>query len=127
MKLRILDDSIRLRLDREEVDALGEGTAVESTTHFPGSTTFRCCLTVADAFSAAFDHGRVVVCVPADEARVWARDDSAVSLRGRHAAGGHELALLVEKDFECLNPRDGESQGNRFPNPGATRSTAASI
>ena len=36
MKLRILDNSIRLRLDRSEVARAGRGELVEGRTHFPG-------------------------------------------------------------------------------------------
>jgi len=29
------------------------------------------------------------------------------------------LALLIEKDFQCLAPRDGEQDLDTFPNPAA--------
>ncbi len=40
MKLRILDDSIRLRLDRDEVERLGNGGEVEAVTRFPAAPNF---------------------------------------------------------------------------------------
>lgn len=40
MKLRLLDDSIRLRLSRSEVVAGGEGSIVEGRTRFPDGSKF---------------------------------------------------------------------------------------
>lgn len=117
MKIRILDDSIRLRLDRSEVAAIAQGDSVDCATHFPGGTTLHYRLRVDEDVSATFSDGAIEVSIPQAAARHWALTDSEVSLQRRLPAGGHELSLLVEKDFECLEPRAGEGQSNRFPNP----------
>ncbi len=117
MKIRILDDTIRLRLDRSEVEALGHGRQVEATTRFADGAAFVYALVPADIDDpqAGFSEGRLRVTVPTDQLRRWAEDESAVSIRGEHGP----TKILVEKDFECLEPRDGEDQGNRFRNPKA--------
>ncbi|MGN6506586.1 MAG: DUF7009 family protein, partial [Tepidisphaeraceae bacterium] len=47
----------------------------------------------------------------------WAAGD-AVGIRATQAAGKkHEMALLIEKDFECLDNENGESQEDAFPSP----------
>lgn len=112
MKLRILDDAIRLRLDRSEVDAIGAGDPVIACTRFPDGTTFGYELHPGETTGASFADGIMKVIVARDEADRWASDDTAVSIRGVQG-------LLIEKDFECLDPREGESQANRFPNPKA--------
>ena len=119
MKLRLHDDSLRLRLDRDEVDALGRGEAVETSARFPGGRTLRWRLEVAgDDVTALLADDHVIVRLPAAVATHWAGDDTEVSVRGRpQASGDASLAILVEKDFECLEPRAGESQRNRFTNP----------
>ena len=119
MKLRLHDDSLRLRLDRDEVDAIGRGEAVETCARIPGGRTLRWRLEVAgDEVTALLADDRVTVRLPAAVAAHWAGDDTEVSVRGRpSAADGASLAILVEKDFECLEPRAGESQRNRFANP----------
>ena len=40
MKVRMLDNTIRLRLDRAEVDQMGAGRQVVGSTEFPGGETF---------------------------------------------------------------------------------------
>ena len=121
MKIRIYDDSIRLRLDRSEVDQIGAGEAVRCATHFPDGTRFSYALTVGgDAVGACFQGGLIDVAIPHATAMQWASDETAVSIRGEESLAQGELKLLIEKDFECLDPREGEDQSNRFVNPKAT-------
>jgi len=119
MKIRIHNDSIRLRLDRSEVADIGEGNPVECSTRFAGGTQFRYSLRVGDhnAVGAIFTERGIELSVPRDTAEHWAKDEMQVSIRGNEDVDGGELALLIEKDFECLEPRPGESQSNRFINP----------
>lgn len=121
MKIRIYDDSVRLRLDRSEVEAVGRGEAVSSCTRFPGGAEFRYQLATAEvaAVSADFADGIIAVTLPLVTAQHWATNETEVSIHGAadHAEG--ELSLLIEKDFECLEPRSGEDQSNRFQNPKA--------
>ena len=121
MKIRIYDDSVRLRLDRSEVEAVGQGEKVVCRMHFPGGAEFCYQLTsgAVDAVTASFDGGCISVTLPPSVAEHWANDDSEVSIRGAAAIADGSLTLLVEKDFECLEPRAGEDQSNRFVNPKA--------
>lgn len=122
MKLRILDDSIRLRLSRGDVDRARENGAVEGRTSFPDGSAFTYVFEVSDSepCGAVCEDGRIVVRLPAGDVVAWATDDSAVSLRRALAlpAGG-ELKVLIEKDFQCLSARDDEDQSDLFPNPDA--------
>jgi hypothetical protein len=117
MKIRILNDAVRLRLERDEVDAIGSGNSVEASTHFMGGQVFRYCLRVGDVASveSSFRDDRLTVVLPAQLATQWASDETAVSIAGEHGP----TSVLVEKDFECLDPRAGEDQSNRFRNPKA--------
>jgi hypothetical protein len=121
MKIRIFDDSIRLRLDRDEVDAIARSEAVECHTHFPGGGVFAYRLSVADVdvASAQFVGSCIEVALPTGVAGDWASDDAQVSIRAQQPIADGDLTLLVEKDFECLDPREGEDQTNRFRNPKA--------
>ena len=121
MKLRLLDDSIRLRLSRDEVVAADEQGLVEGQTRFPDGSVFTFALEALDnssAASASYTSDRMVVKLPAPKISAWAKDDSAVSLHGELELplGGH-LKVLVEKDFRCVSPRDDEDQSNLFRNP----------
>ena len=119
MKLRILDSTIRLRLDRAEVDHLGAGRSLMSTTTFPGGGVFSYLLQTADTTQAAFEGGCITISVAEQTLVAWARDDQQVGISDQLPLASGQLSLLVEKDFECLEPRSGEDQSNRFVNPKA--------
>ena len=124
MKIRILDDSIRLRLDRDEVERIGSGGTVDCRTRFPNATSLAYGLEVSgERTSATFTGQGIVVNVPAAAARDWASNESDVSIRGEVLLDEGVLRILVEKDFECLEPREGESQSNRFANPKSADAT----
>jgi hypothetical protein len=117
MKIRILNDAVRLRLERDEVDAIRVGKSVEASTHFADAQVFSYCIRVADVRSveSSFRDSCLTVVLPVRMASEWANDETAVSIAGEHGP----TSVLVEKDFECLDPRAGEDQSNRFRNPKA--------
>lgn len=120
MKLRLLDDSIRLRLSRTEVLAAEQQGRVEARTRFPDGSNLVFALESVDqdSRSASFADNRLIVRLPAQELANWAHDDAAVSIHGDLSLpDGDQLTLLVEKDFQCVTPRDGEDQSDLFPNP----------
>lgn len=120
MKLRLLDDSIRLRLSRGDVAQADEKGIVEGQTRFPDGSAFKFALEALanGTSSAAFSGERMVVRLPAEEISSWANDDSQVSLHGAlDLPDGSQLKLLVEKDFQCLTDRPDEDQSDLFRNP----------
>ena len=116
MKLRIQGDSIRLRLTVSEVAAVGRGEGVEETTRVgdPPLSYSLTPLASAKAVDATFAGGAMRVTLPAPTARRWAETEE-VSLHG--AAGA--VSILIEKDFDCLEPREGDEKLDTFPNPKA--------
>jgi len=68
MKLRILGDSMRLRLKRSEVDQLAAGTSIVEETHFPDAVlTYRLDVTDNSGFSASFADSTLSVSLPEQE------------------------------------------------------------
>lgn len=126
MKLRLRDDSIRLRLTRSEVQAIAARKPVRSVVRFGGDRRFSYVLestSAVEVISATFDgkpnEASITVRVPHGLAKAWAEGDDvgmegAVSL----GPGQGELTVLVEKDFACLTPR-GEDESDMYPHPGA--------
>jgi len=100
---------------------VGRGEAVTGKTHFPRDRVFTYSLSVHDGprVNAAFHDHTISVVVPRTVAEHWAASDE-VSIKGQENASGISLNLLIEKDFECMDPRPGEDQSNRYPNPKAT-------
>ncbi len=118
MKLRIRGDSVRLRLKKSEVEAIGAGRSVVEQTRFPGSVLiYRLDVTNDESVSADFSQGELAIRLPRAAAANWAGADE-VSLLGD--TGG--LSVLVEKDFQCLAPghhRPDEDDEDTYPHPEA--------
>jgi hypothetical protein len=120
MKLRIKDDTLRLRLTQSEVARLSEGEGVHSHTRFPDDFMLGYAVEPGSGkeITATLIDSAITVRVPAATARDWALSDQ-VSLTAEQPVGGGVLDVLIEKDFECLDPRPGESDSDAYPNPKA--------
>ena len=129
MKLRIRDNSIRLRLEASEVRALAETGVVETVTAFPRGRRLTYAVESSPASvmpTARFSKKRVTVRLPESSVLAWANSDQ-VSIEGEELLDdGDVLRLLVEKDFRCLMPRPDEDESDMFPNPSATGVTTRS-
>lgn len=119
MKLRIRGNSIRLRLSRSELDQIAEAGGAEDRVRFgPGAElTYRVAVAPGGAVGARFSGDELAVTLPRREVERWLEPEE-VSIRGEQAVdGGEALTILVEKDFECLTPREGEDESDLFPHP----------
>ena len=122
MKLRIKGNSIRLRLGQSEVRRLlSEGIVSESTTFnlFLGQRLeyVLCTATNLLAMTASFRDGRIIVRMPASVMRNWASTEQVGVETTQVGSDGCVLKILVEKDFECIDAPQNESQEDAFPNP----------
>ena len=122
MKLRIRDNSIRVRLTRGEVDALRDNGVVSARTGFPGSREFQYGVESSPASvipGAFFSDNVVTVRLPETTVLAWANSEQ-VSIAGEQRLDdGEHLMILVEKDFACLAPREGEDEADMFAHPEA--------
>ncbi len=119
VKLRIRDNSVRLRLTRGEVDTLRDEGLVRARTEFPGGRDFGYVVESSPASvnpGAFFSDGVVTVRLPETAVLAWANSDQ-VSIRGEQLLDDAKLSILVEKDFACLAPREGEDESDMFPHP----------
>jgi hypothetical protein len=123
MKLRIRDNSLRFRLTRGEVEALDALGTVSARIAFAGDSTLTYAIESSPACvapTALFDGEQVVVRVPASAVETWAATDQ-VSIRDeQRLSSGDTLVILVEKDFACPRPREGEDESDMFANPGVS-------
>src|SRR5688500_7294751 len=119
MKLRIKGNSIRLRLLRSEVELFAVDGHVSDETHF-GGNALRYSLLISndpESIAAKFDGNEITVSIPEKIAREWAVGD-AVTLENVQTVGDSEpLAILIEKDFACLDRPDDPDRDDTFPNP----------
>lgn len=119
MKLRLRQDSVRLRLTRSEVQRLAGGQSVEESVAFaPGDvSTLRYLVRSAAAISrgvATFHDGCVAVELPASQVTSWATGTD----EGIYFDTAWGLKVAVEKDFKCLDPRTEEDESDAFDHPG---------
>ncbi len=122
MKLRIRDNSLRVRLTRGEVDDLRDNGVVSARTGFPGSREFQYRVESSPASvipGAYFSDNIVTVRLPETTVLAWANSEQ-VSIAGEQRLDdGEQLMILVEKDFACLAPREGEDESDMFAHPDA--------
>ena len=122
MKLRIKDNSVRLRLMRSEVEALRQDGLVQSRTEFPGGREFNYAVESSPASvnpGAFLSENVLTVRLPETMVLAWATTEQ-VSIEGEQLLDdGQRLSILIEKDFACLTPRDDEDEAETYAHPGA--------
>jgi hypothetical protein len=120
MKLRILDNSIRLRLSRTEVAAIRSDGIVGGKVSFAGGSRLIYCLEGSPACvdpAAQFADGELLVRLPEATVVQWADSDEVSIEATQPLDDGGSLKILIEKDFACLTPREGEDESDLYPHP----------
>lgn len=115
MKLRILESSIRLRLDRSELRQLLGDRRVERRTVFGPCAAFVYAVHAVKQetpLRAVVGQSRIDVYVDVRRAVEWAKSDDA-GIAASQATCEGELRLLLEKDFACEHS-DLESPAEKF-------------
>lgn len=124
VKIRIKDNSIRLRLTRGELQDICDAKIVTSHTNFSGGEQFSYELVScpdSSALVASFSKNTITIRAPEVMIANWAANEQ-VSLRAVQTLEDlSELIVLVEKDFACLAPREGEDETEMFPHPNLDR------
>ena len=109
MKLRLEENSLRLRLSEAEVQQFADTGRVAYTIAFgsaPGQTLAYALERLSDtspatAVQVRYAAGVLAVEVPAATARNWT-DTENIGFKGQVlVAEGQELRILVEKDLDC--------------------------
>jgi hypothetical protein len=113
MKLRLLHNSVRLRVGRSEVASFLDSGMVEDSVDFP-SMPLVYILNSSDEIKeiqASFTNGWITVNVPQEQGRIWAEGDQ-VGMQNQYRG----ISILIEKDWECLQP-SAEENSDAFPRP----------
>lgn len=116
MKLRFRDNSLRLRLNRPEVENLAAGGSLEERVEFPGDARLAYVLESSpeSAPKVSFRDGVIRVSAPDWEIKDWARTD-AIGLYFQVGAGQKPLKVAIEKDLECIDGPAEERDPEAFP------------
>jgi len=112
MKIRIKGNSIRYRLTRSEVAALGMVGFLSEYTQFATQTLEYAIATTSEGqLTADFSENRIVLNMPEKMIEELVNTDRV----GFSDVTG-PVNLLIEKDFTCLDNAE-EDQSDHFPNP----------
>lgn len=120
MKLRIYNNSIRLRLQQSEMTDLENQHLIVGETLFPNGTAFRYALRITPEvthISADFAADGLEVVVPLEVAQKWFAPTQVGIDAQLNLPDGDVLKILLEKDFKCLTDRPEEDESDAFPNP----------
>jgi len=119
MKLRIRGNSIRLRIQRQELETLcTQGALLEELRLGPGNdATFRYALERHDGASVqvTFKQGLLRVSLPVDWIAELANTERTGWDSEVDTGEGNSVRVMVEKDFPCIVTRPGEDDSDAFP------------
>lgn len=120
MKLRIRDNSIRLRLSQSEVATIRSVGIVGGKVTFAADSRLVYCLESSPACvdpAARFADGELLVRLPEAIVIQWADSDEISIEATQSLDDGDSLKILIEKDFACLTPREEEDESDLYPHP----------
>ena len=113
MKLRIEDDTLRLRVSQRELDEFAQQGRVEGAVHFGLGSAQRLTYALARGSEPAqtlpeaepvqvhYEPGALTVLVPFALAKTWVETDQNGFSHNLPLVGNHHLRILVEKDLDC--------------------------
>ena len=113
MKLRIQDNSLRLRLNQTEVARLDEQGSVESAIQFSADCVLHYSVSVSrdlESPAVRYDVNSIRVFLPEAMAKLWAKSHE-ITIESVDSG----VRLLVEKDFQCLHQAAADPHG--YPHP----------
>lgn len=122
MKLRIRGNSLRFRLGQDEVLALATGDVVEECVRFGPLPTehlsYRVqCSDTVEQIGLRYESGTICVLLAEHLCKGWHGSNEVGFQAVVEVEGGSSIAVLIEKDFACLQPRDPAEDAGTFPNP----------
>ena len=127
MKIRIKDNSVRLRLTQAEVKQLSEIGEVRSMITFgveiKDTLVYAVVSTISHTIDVTYKNHTIEVKIPASMINQWANSEQVSIRHEKPISPGESLIILVEKDFKCLTERPDENEEDMFPHPDTTQHT----
>lgn len=114
MKLRITNQSLRLRINQDDLahlTALGE-LKEQLGNEITGSFKYSLLIHQAEDIDIKISHNDIKVLIPEPYVKEWNETDK-VSFEQQVS----DIRILLEKDFQCLSDRPHEDESRNFQNP----------
>ena len=124
MKLRLKGNSIRVRLDRRDIERLIDEGRVDDAVRFGPGLAFSYAVERGPAPRecpmASYTAGSLLIRIDPEDAEDWLAGDR-VGFDHQQPVDGGVVRVLLEKDFACIDrPLGGEADdAYAFPNPPA--------
>ena len=118
MKIRMLGNSIRLRLSQGDINKLKESGKISETIHFPNGhrLTYSLSTTEELTITADFQETAIKTFIPENLLAEWVNTDRVGYEQDLVLSNADTLKILIEKDFKCLTDR-AEDESDLFPHP----------
>jgi hypothetical protein len=119
MKLRLKENTLRIRLSRDDVDTLIGSGEVCSETLLPNNKKFCYGVRLIDGpVRVDYVDGGLWLGVLREEIKNWNNNDR-VGFNWSIPVNEEPVSLqvLLEKDFQCLTERKGEDESKLYANP----------
>ena len=122
MKMRLRNNSLRLRLTQTETARFVESGRIEETIEFGVEGHQRMvyileCGPEIMQIQAVLENNQITVKVPKEQADRWVETSQVGMETDQEIGGGKTLNILIEKDFACLETRPGGEDSDAFPHP----------
>lgn len=123
MKLRVYQDSIRLRVQMPEIEALKSDRQILASVNLglkaEESIHYRVVLSDVPAPRIDVENNIISLLLPEEIGLHWANSNEVGIYASQEVADGKSLKIILEKDFKCLDDTF-EDQSIMFPNPKET-------
>jgi hypothetical protein len=120
MKLRMKENSLRLRISRSELARFVAENRIEETVRLSpepeGKLTYALESGPGPATSVRYAAQTITVIVTEEQARTWSAEDEIGIYTSIDIGPAGVLEVIVEKDFACLDRSDEDNQ-DTFANP----------
>ncbi|MGC1719987.1 MAG: hypothetical protein WA746_13445 [Isosphaeraceae bacterium] len=122
MKLRLKGNSIRVRLDRRDIEGLVDQGRIDDTLRFGPGLAFSYAVEVGvaprDRPKASYADGRLTIRIDPEDVEEWLASER-VGFDHQQVVDGGVVRVLLEKDFACIDRPVGEEADDAyaFPNP----------
>lgn len=117
MKVRLLNDSIRIRISQGELNELATGKSVVAKTHFPSANlSYKLSAIVGEKMQIDLSNKCILLEIPSSMIQTLVDTDRVGYEHSIQIDQDTQLDVLFEKDFKCLTPRS-EDESDLFNNP----------
>jgi hypothetical protein len=120
MKLRLRENSIRLRLLQSEMKTLGETGFVSETIVFSERQKLIYTVKISENASrifARFENEEITVEIPVQTALDWIETNLVGLEHEQDIDEAAKLKILIEKDFVCVDRPSDADNADAFPHP----------